>query len=253
MDVNSLIAPTIQAVVAVGDYVAQSQNAIGEIRMKGVQDPQTDIDVNAENMLREKLHNIFPEAGFILEEGQDTALAEYNWAIDPIDGTKFFSTLYPVYFTQTALMHDDQPVLTVIYSPVLKQVFHAVKGLGAFLNNTRLQMTYHGPLIKSLVNLEIGEIDENGPYSRLLNKIGPKVKRLWVLSGIMAPYLVTNTVQAYIHYYNGTNHVYDLAPRWLLHEESGAAVKRHKVEGKELFICAHPTLAKEIESVLEIP
>ncbi|MBP6994128.1 hypothetical protein KBB12_02715, partial [Candidatus Woesebacteria bacterium] len=198
------------------------------------------------------LHEIFPEAGFILEEGQDSELAEYNWAIDPIDGTKFFSTLYPVYFTQTALMHGDDPVLTVIYAPVLKQAFHAIKGQGAYLNNTKLQISYQGPLIKSLVNLEIGEIDENGPYSRLLNKIGPKVKRLWVLSGIMAPYLVTNTVQAYIHYYNGVNHVYDLAPRWLLHEEAGAVVKKHKVEGRELFICAHPTLAEEIESVLEV-
>ena len=236
--------------VEVGDYVTQSQGAVGEIRMKGVQDPQTDIDVNAERMLQEKLHSIFPEAGFILEEGQSTELAEYNWAIDPIDGTKFFSTLYPVYFTQIALMHGNDPVFTVIYSPVLKQVFHAAKGQGAYLNNARLTMSYQGPLVKSLVNLEIGEIDANGPYSRLLNKIGPRVKRLWVLSGIMAPYLVTNTIQAYIHYYNGVNHVYDLAPRWLLHEEAGAAVHRHMYEGNELFISAHPTLVKEIEQLL---
>lgn len=252
MDIDSIRDASIAAVVEVGNYVAQSQGAVGRIRMKDVRNPQTDIDVKAEQMLKDKLHQILPEAGFILEEGESEQSAEYNWAIDPIDGTKFYSTNYPVYFTQIALMQRDQPILTIIYTPVLKQVFHAIRGKGAYLNNTKLAMSYDGPLQNSLVNLEIGKIDEQGPYNRLLNLIAPKVNRLWVVSGIMAPYLVTNTVQAYVQYYNGVNNIYDLAPRWLLHEEAGAAVHRHMYEGHELYISAHPTLVKEIEQLFNL-
>jgi len=252
MNIASIKNSSIKAVVEVGDYVAQSQSAIGEIRMKGVRNPQTDIDIKAEHMLKDKLHQILPEAGFILEEGVSTKAAEYNWAIDPIDGTKFYSTNYPVYFTQIALMQNNQAIFTIIYTPVLKQVFHAVRGNGAYLNDRKLTLSYDGPLQNALVNLEIGKIEEQGPYNRLLNLIAPKVTRLLIVSGIMAPYLVTNTVQAYIHYYNGKNEIYDLAPRWLLHEEAGAVVRRHMYEGNELFISAHPTLVKEIELLLNL-
>lgn len=252
MNIETIRDSCIQAVVEVGDFVAHSQSSIGEIRMKGVRNPQTDIDVKAEQMLKDKLQQMLPEAGFILEEGESTQAAEYNWAIDPIDGTKFYSTNYPVYFTQVALMQKNEPIFTIIYTPVLKQVFHAIRGKGAYLNDRKLALSYDGPLQNSLVNLEIGKIDVQGPYNRLLNLIAPKVNRLVVVSGIMAPYLVTNTVQAYIHYYNGKNEIYDLAPRWLLHEEAGAVVHRHMYEGNELFISAHPTLVKEIELLFNL-
>jgi myo-inositol-1(or 4)-monophosphatase len=252
MDIDSVRDASIQAVVEVGDYVAQSQNHIGSLRMKGVKNPQTDIDVHAEDMLREKLHAILPEAGFIVEEGISDEHQEFNWVIDPIDGTKFFSTQYPIFFTQIALMKGGTSVLAVVYCPIAKQVFHAVRGEGAYLNAQRQHIQYDGPLAHSLVGLEIGKLPANGNHIAFVHKISSQVNRLMMVSTLLAPYLLTNTIQAYIRYYNGPNHIYDLAPRWLLHEEAGAAVHKHMFEGNELYISAHPTLVTEIEHLLSL-
>jgi myo-inositol-1(or 4)-monophosphatase len=252
MDIDSIRDASIQAVVEVGDYVAQSQNHIGSLRMKGIKNPQTDIDVRAEDMLREKLHTILPEAGFMVEEGISDKHQEFNWVIDPIDGTKFFSTQYPVFFTQIALMKGDQSVLSVVYCPIAKQVFHAVRGAGAYLNAKRQHIQYDGPLANSLVGLEIGKLPAHGPHITFAQKISSSVNRLMMVSTLLAPYLLTNTIQAYIRYYNGPNYIYDLAPRWLLHEEAGAVVHKHMYEGHELYISAHPTLILEIETLFSL-
>ncbi|HNQ30888.1 MAG TPA: inositol monophosphatase family protein [Candidatus Woesebacteria bacterium] len=242
----------LSAVVAVGDYVAKSQDHIGELKMKGVKNPQTDIDVQAEVMLRQKLSAILPGAGFIVEEGETIKSAQYNWVIDPIDGTKFFSTHYPVYFTQIALMEADAVIFAAIYTPVSKQLFWAGKGMGAFLNSQKMTVHYDGPLAQSLVGLEIGKLPANGPHIAFAQKIASGVNRLMMVSTLLAPYLLTNTIQAYIRYYNGPNHLYDIAPRFLLHEEAGAVVRHHLLNGYDLYICAHPNLAQEIEEFLSV-
>lgn len=252
MNIDHIAEQAMKAVVEVGDFVGSSQSTIAQIHMKGVRDPQTDIDVRAEDMLIEKLHTIFPEAGFILEEGQSTRSKEFNWAIDPIEGTKLFSTFYPVFFTQIALIHKDDVLLTGIYCPVTKQLFRAVKGKGSYLNTHPLHLHYEGPLSQSLVGLEIGKIEAEGPYMRMLQKIAPVVHRLNMVSTVFAPYLLTNTVQAFVRYYNGPDHEYDLAPRWLLFTEANGAVHEHVYENKKLYIAAHPKLVHEIESTLDV-
>lgn len=252
MDINKIAKEAREAVVEVGDFVAKSQSHILSIKQKSVRNPQTDVDVKAEKMLRDKLHSIFPEAGFILEEAESIKSDEYNWAIDAIDGTKFYSTQFPAYFTQIALMHKDKPIIAAIYCPVAKQLFHAISGKGAFLNDTLLKISYDGPLSQSLVSLEIGKVGDSVPHSRLVTRLMSKTHRLMIMGGILAPYLTTNTIQAYINYYNGLSHQYDLAPRWLIHEEAGACVHKHMYEGHNLYISAHPKLLIEIEGVLDI-
>lgn len=252
LDLSSIKISALHAVQEVGDYVARSQEHIGALRMKGVKNPQTDIDVTAEEMLKEKLSRILPEAGFLLEEGVSSQKTALTWIIDPIDGTKFFSTGYPVYFTQIALMHHDTVLYAVVYAPVARHMFYAVKGEGAFLNGQRITIQYDGPLAESLVGLEIGKLPENGPHIACAQKLASGTHRLLMVSTLLAPYLLTNTIQAYIRYYNGPNHLYDIAPRFLLHEEAGATVRHHVYHGHDLYICAHPKLANEIETYLHI-
>lgn len=58
---------------------------------------------------------------------------EYFWMIDPLDGTKEFIKKNGEFTVNIALIHHDHPVLGVVYTPCLNELFYAIQGKGAFL------------------------------------------------------------------------------------------------------------------------
>jgi histidinol phosphatase-like enzyme (inositol monophosphatase family) len=85
--------------------------------------PVTVADRRAEELLRERIHATYPSHGIIGEEyGSERADAEFVWVLDPIDGTKSFTTGCPLFGTLVALLHQGHPVLGLIHQPVLQQL-----------------------------------------------------------------------------------------------------------------------------------
>ena len=61
------------------------------------------------------------------------------WMIDPIDGTSAFLRQIPEWTVSAALVEDGVPVLGVVYNPASNEFFHAMRGHGAFLNETPIK------------------------------------------------------------------------------------------------------------------
>src|SRR6266446_2402853 len=78
---------TAALVKDVGIYIYEQWQKEHTVSYKDFRDVATEVDVEAEKRLREGLQKLFPEAGFIVEEGKD-AKKKYNWIIDPLDQTK---------------------------------------------------------------------------------------------------------------------------------------------------------------------
>lgn len=251
MNLNSIVAKCIEAVTDVGKYVLENSESFGTIYFKDIKNPQTKIDIEAEKQLVMRLSKILPEAGFILEEGETKIAKEYNWIIDPIENTKLYSTNFPFFFTQIALQKNKITIFSIIYQPISKQMFYAIKNEGTYLSQNRMSITYDGPLKNSIVSLELGKI-ETGVGMDFIQEFAPIPNRLWITQGIFTPYILTNTIQAYMRYHSSSNTLYDLEPRWLLIREAGGVVHEHKYKGRKLYIAAHPKLVSEIESVLGI-
>ena len=79
------------------------------------------------------------------EEGKMTSYDErkdweYYWCIDPIDGTKEFIKKNDEFTVNIALIHNDTPVLGVVYAPAINELYSAKKGEGAFKNGQRLPL-----------------------------------------------------------------------------------------------------------------
>lgn len=84
--------------------------------------PVTIADKKAEETMRELIMKEFPEHGILGEEfGSHNEGAEYQWILDPIDGTKSFICGTVTFGTLIALMKNGQPVLGVINQPVLNE------------------------------------------------------------------------------------------------------------------------------------
>ncbi|MDQ0191194.1 3'(2'),5'-bisphosphate nucleotidase CysQ [Alicyclobacillus cycloheptanicus] len=109
-----------------------------ETNYKGHNDPVTTADHAANDYLKEHLCALLPEAGWLSEEtrdSEDRLDKAYVWIVDPIDGTKEFVQRVPQYAVSVALAHHGDVVLGVVYNPARDECFHALKGVGAWLND----------------------------------------------------------------------------------------------------------------------
>jgi len=123
-----------------------------KIENKGVNNLVSYVDREAERMIVAGLQKIMSEAGFIAEEGTGEKVENgYNWVIDPLDGTTNFVHGLPFISISVALMYHDQVLLGVINDMVHNDVFHAVKGEGAYLNTRKIEVSHTPKLADALV------------------------------------------------------------------------------------------------------
>jgi myo-inositol-1(or 4)-monophosphatase len=107
-----------------GDFIRPLYRQPGlAVDTKSDASPVTAADRGAEEILRARIAQKFPDHGLIGEEfGNERADAELVWVLDPIDGTKSFITGVPLWGTLIALLHRGQPVLGCIHQPILGQL-----------------------------------------------------------------------------------------------------------------------------------
>ena len=125
-----------------------------EVEIKPDQSPVTIADIETEETIKAIILNAFPDHGFFGEEtGKVNSDAEYNWLIDPIDGTKSFVRGYPFFSTQIALMKGEELIVGVSNAPGFKEMAYAEKGQGAWLNGEKITVSDIAEMSKSTLSL----------------------------------------------------------------------------------------------------
>jgi myo-inositol-1(or 4)-monophosphatase len=104
--------------------------------------PVCDVDLEIDALLRERLTEIDPEAGWLSEETADSA-DRLNcvrvWVVDPIDGTRDFLRGRPGWAVSVALVQGGRPLIGVLDAPARGEHWRAAAGLGAWRNGERLR------------------------------------------------------------------------------------------------------------------
>ncbi len=128
---------------------------------KGEVDIVTEADRASEKLITERLGTAFPDHGIFGEEGARERLgAEYRWYVDPLDGTTNFAHGFPYFCVSLGLEHrtadlrdeeDGEMVAAVIYEPLRNELFHAERGMGAWLNGRRMYTSKTAQLQESLL------------------------------------------------------------------------------------------------------
>jgi len=92
------------------------------VESKADSSPVTEADRKVESQIRKLIGQRHPEHSIIGEEhGSDTRRADYEWIIDPIDGTKSFISGMPTFGTLVGITHHQQPIIGVIDMPILNE------------------------------------------------------------------------------------------------------------------------------------
>jgi 3'(2'), 5'-bisphosphate nucleotidase len=105
------------------------------IREKGKDDPVTEADMAANQIIKEKLKSIFTEHAILTEEEPSTwnnTGYEWVWMIDPLDGTRDFIKANGEFVTMVGLTHHGEPTIGVVLEPASGLELYACRGLGAY-------------------------------------------------------------------------------------------------------------------------
>lgn len=101
----------------------------------------TQADLESEQEIVQILTQNFPDHSIIAEErGKDGKVSEYTWIIDPLDGTISFACGMPFFAVSIGLLKNNELILGVVYHPIKNDLYWAVKGKGAYLNNKRIHV-----------------------------------------------------------------------------------------------------------------
>jgi myo-inositol-1(or 4)-monophosphatase len=121
---------------------------------RGGQDVVSEADREVEVLIRRRIMEVFPEDGFLGEEGGMAPGTSGNiWVVDPIDGTSCFLHGLPDWCISIALVRDGEPRLGLIHHPASGEVFMAAHGQGAFLNDAPMRVDARSTLRTGLLAL----------------------------------------------------------------------------------------------------
>ena len=152
-----------------------------KVELKEDETPVTAADRGAEEVMRHLIRKEFPDHGIIGEEfGNENETAEFVWVLDPIDGTKSFTSGCPLFGTLICLLHEGQPVLGVINQPILEQLCigdnnqTTVNGHPVHVPETD---TLSEAILLTTDILSIGKYQNQAGFDNLLHKT--KMFRTW--------------------------------------------------------------------------
>jgi len=101
----------------------------------------TEADLASQRVIHEFLLRECPGHGFLGEEetGLSSAVSEYRWIVDPLDGTSNYVHRFPYYAVSVAVEHQGRLLAGAIYDPTRDEMFAAARGEGARLNGERIE------------------------------------------------------------------------------------------------------------------
>lgn len=143
--------------------------------------PVTIADKKAEGLMREMIMKYYPDHGIIGEEfGRHNPDAEYQWVLDPIDGTKSFVCGAVSFGTLIALMKNNEPILGVINQPVLNE-FLIGDNEAAILNGdpvkVRQCLSLKNAILLTTDHLNIAKYQNKDKFNNLISSV--KLYRNW--------------------------------------------------------------------------
>lgn len=132
----------LDAAQKAGQFALQYFDQGIAVEWKADDSPVTMADKGAEQLLRQTLLGKFPSDGFLGEEFGDTpGSSGFRWIIDPIDGTRSFVRGIPIWATLVGLEYKSELIAGVALIPAMKQVFHALRGDGAYRDDRKIRVS----------------------------------------------------------------------------------------------------------------
>ncbi len=237
-------------------YKGRSVPGVEKTNGMGIYDLVTDLDTEAERLLRNAIEERYPEDRFV---GEETSSAEETggrtWIVDPIDGTVNFVRGIPMYGTQLALAIDGEPVMSVIYLPEFDEMYTATAEDGARLNGKPLKMKpcdggLHGSIV-AMCDFSRRDHRYREVQYDIIGSMYDKVARMKMFGAACCDFafLASGRVDVHFRY---MNHIWDFLPGMFVCRCAGAYIHPELLKKNFLLITSDEAVAQEFcSSVLK--
>lgn len=221
----------------------------------------TEMDARSESYLLEEIRKGFPGHRIVTEEsgthGNDES--PYSWIMDPLDGTVNYAHGIPIYSVSLAFCVNGEVQIGVVYDPSHDECFSAERGMGAFVNGMRLQVSRVDNLRRALLVTGFPYDIWTNPANNLDNHARFSVQTQGVRRlGSAALDLCYVAAGRFDGFWELRLKIWDIAAGTLIAEEAGARVTQ--VDGSEAYlvmipsiVAANPALHVQILDVLKNP
>lgn len=135
-----------------GQYIMASMSNLGQVDEKGRADLVTSVDRGSEEIIIGEIRKKYPGHAILAEEsGENSSSGDIRWVIDPIDGTTNFVHGYPFFCISIAVQNEEKTVAALVFDPFHDEMFSAMQGRGARLNQTPISVSQTAELSASLL------------------------------------------------------------------------------------------------------
>ncbi len=140
---HPLLTIAVRAARRAGEIIARSLPRLEsiEVTAKGRNDFVSEVDRNAEQAIIEIIHQYYPHHAILGEESGAQGEHDVRWVIDPLDGTTNFLHGVPHFAVSIACEQKGQAEVAVVYDVMRQELFTAVRGGGAQLDNHKIRVT----------------------------------------------------------------------------------------------------------------
>ena len=254
-DFHHIHAMAVQWIKEAGVKIINSFESILDINTKSnVNDLVTNMDTEIEEFFKERISEHFPTHRILGEEGSGHDLESLDgivWIIDPIDGTMNFVHQQRNFAISIGIIENGIGKIGLIYDVVHNELYHCIKGSGAFLNNKEIPKLKEVKLQESIIGLNSIWLTDNKKIDKsLTERLVKDVRgtRSYGSAALEIAYVATGRMNAYISMRLAP---WDFAGGAVIIEELGGKVT--DLEGnpihflkKSSFLVSTPALHKEI-------
>jgi len=141
--VHPMLNIAVRAARSAGNIITRYADQVDTLTVsnKSHNDFVTEVDQQAEQEIIGTIRKAYPEHSILAEESGQHEGNEYEWIIDPLDGTTNFLYGFPHFAISIAARHKGRLEQAVIYDPMRQELFTASRGGGATLNGRRMRVT----------------------------------------------------------------------------------------------------------------
>lgn len=147
-----LLNIAIEAARVAGNIIVRAMNRLDTIKIseKRPNDFVTEVDQRVEQEIIAIIKRAYPSHGILAEESGEAPGDDYQWIIDPIDGTRNFIHGFPHFAVSIAVTYKNKIEHGLIYDPIRQELFTASRGKGAHLNDHRIRVSTRKHLAEAL-------------------------------------------------------------------------------------------------------
>lgn len=212
----------------------------------------TEVDEWTDSFFVDKIKMYYPNHKILTEEtGAHTGEENYEWVIDPIDGTVNYAHHFPLFCISVAVKYKGETVIGVVYMPKLNEMYEAIKGKGAKLNGEKIAVSKTNELNRAVLATgfpydKATDPENNvGNFTKLITKIGG-IRR----TGSAAIDLCQVACGRFDAYWELKMNEWDIAAGLLIVEEAGGKTLTLKMKKGYKVLAGNPQIFPLVQKEL---